>query len=660
MTAERSVPSWNLAKRMDLCGDVELVSTDVFDTLLLRTYRSERARIIAGERLFARKLAKQGVQLRENWLIEARLEAQRLAYRAVDTAMHDGEVALRDVIRRQFAVVGLPEAFCEMRLAIELAVEQDSLRPNRELATILRRCRSEGRRVVAVSDIGLSASALEQLVAHAHGPDLLDAIYSSADLGLTKRRGELFHAVLAAEGVEPGRTLHIGDDRLSDHQVPSALGLRTLHVPRAKMRRRLSRLHGGASELARLVRSRRAIAGTRAGPAREANDFGREVLGPIVAEFCLAIWLYADEAGKDGDAALLFCARGGLGIREAFERVAKRLSLPLAMPRENLMVSRLIAARAAVAARSRAALDELGREFQGGSFADVADALGGRRYEFPARWAEPFRPEQFFALLDGPAAAALEADIGRQNDLFRRHLSVASGGAQRLVLCDTGLYGSTQRLLAAGMPDLSFETIQLARCNYKGLSEDHFPRVVGLAIERSRYSPFAVRSAVLRYWQLIESLFEPAIPSVRSLLQGIEGEVLCNAGNIAHGAVEVAAGNPLLAGALAYIDGVAGGQTIMSDAARAWPRFRQAVTRPDEADLAALSIGERSVDFGRTGTVGDGAILPGGLLSRLASIKTQLWREGAIVRAFPRSRLPLLTAIEAFHTLRGLSAEFHR
>lgn len=654
------MPGWNRGSRTELFDAVELVSTDLFDTLLLRTHRSERARIVAAERLFARRLAQQGLTVSESWLIEARLEAQRLAYRALDMDGEDGEVALRDVIRRQLALLGLPPALGETRLAIEVEVELVSLRPNRTLAALLRRCRAEGRRVVAISDIGLPCSGLQQLVARLHGPDLLDRIYSSADLGLTKRRGDLFHAVLAAEGVEAGRALHIGDDRLADRDVPSALGLRTLHLPRAAFRRRLSRLHGGASELARLARRRRAAAASPPTPAHGPYEFGGEVLGPIVAEFCLAIWLYADEAGKNGDAALLFCARGGIGIRAAFERLVGRLNLPLAMRRENLMVSRLIAARAAVMARSRTALDELGREFEGGSFADVALALGSARYDLPAAWAERFRPERFFALLDSPAGAAVTADIDRQNKLFRRHLAAAGAGAKRLILCDTGLYGSTQRLLAAGLPELSFETIQFARCNYKGLGEEHFPRVVGLSVERDRYSPFIVRSSVLRYWQLIESLFEPAIPSVRSFSEGNEGEVLCNAGGIAHGAIDVAAGNPLLAGALAYIDTVADGQAIMADAARAWPRLRQAVTRPGEADLAALSIGERSVDFGRTGTVGDGGALQGGMLARLTALKTQLWREGAIVRAFPRSRLPLLTAIEAFHTLRGLSAGFHR
>ena len=75
-----------------------------------------------------------------------------------------------------------------------------------------------------------------------------------------------------------------------------------------------------------------------------AYSFGRFVLGPIVAHFCLRIWLYAKGAEAADSAVLLFCARGGVGIREAFERLLLRLSLPLDMRRENVMISRLVAA----------------------------------------------------------------------------------------------------------------------------------------------------------------------------------------------------------------------------------------------------------------------------------------------------------------------------
>jgi hypothetical protein len=60
------------------------------------------------------------------------------------------------------------------------------------------------------------------------------------------------------------------------------------------------------------------------------------------------------------------------------------------------MVSRLVAARAAVMTHSQAALEELGREFRGCSFADVANALGGERYELLEFMERIFRARSLF------------------------------------------------------------------------------------------------------------------------------------------------------------------------------------------------------------------------------------------------------------------------
>src|SRR3979411_3371750 len=83
--------------------------------------------------------------------------------------------------------------------------------------------------------------------------------------------------------------------------------------------------------------------------------FGRNVLGPIVAQFGLLIWLYAVEAEAAHKTLLLFCARGGVGVREAFERVLAKLCLPLGLRRENIMILRLVAGRAAPLAPGKSA-----------------------------------------------------------------------------------------------------------------------------------------------------------------------------------------------------------------------------------------------------------------------------------------------------------------
>lgn len=647
-------------EQIDASKSIRIISTDVFDTLLLRKIKSQTSRIAEGETAFAEILGKNGYAFDARELIKARRLAQQMAYRALGVGGHVGEVRLTDILQCQFQLLSLPDAFLQHRLDIEIAIEKESLFANRELAAFLRESCRKGLRTVAISDTALSAEQVEELIRHFHGPDLIDRVYSSADAQASKRHGALFRHVMDEEGVSADQMFHIGDDRVADSQVPGSLGLNTLHVPRSSMVRYRSLANGAAARSAELLGDRSVRKGAVARTADPA-EFGRDVFGPVVAEFCLKIWLYAQQAQMLGaPAALLFCARGGVGIREAYERVLKVLDLPGDVRRETFMVSRLIAARTAVERRSIAALDEIGREFQGRTFADVFKALGGPDMVIPPEWEQPFMASAFYSLLESEAGQQLNEEIRSQNALFKRHLAEISGDAQRLILCDTGLYGSTQRLLAAGLPERSFETVHFARSNYKGFGEEHFARVAGLVVEQNKYDPFRTETVVLRYWHIIESLFEPKVPSVRRFELKADGRVGTNSVEMAY-PVDPGLLNPLLVGVLGYIDEVRSGRQIIRDAGIAWRRLKQAITFPQNVDLAVLDVRERSVDFGRADYVkaikdDDQA----GLRRKLVSVRSNLWKEGAISRDFSSLSLPLLLALEMTYAVRGVSARLSR
>jgi len=649
-----------------------LISVDVFDTLLLRNGSSERSRLISGERRFAALLASQGRPVDAELLLRARIDAQRFAYRALDVDGGEGEVRLVDVVSRQLAVLGLPRSFVDARVEIEVTIEEDSLAANRPLAAFLNECRVAGARIVAVSDTALSAAALSRLMARFHKEGLIDRIYASADEGATKRHGELFRHVSAAEAVPLSQMLHLGDDAHADVAVPRRLGIGAVHLPRPALRGHLRKADGAVSEIGRQLTRRSenkpAPPVTAAGAEGEAVEalrfaFGRDVFGPIVTEFCVRIWLYSEQAAASGETALLFLTRGGIGIRHAFEEVLSRLELPTPVRRETLMVSRLVAARAALLAGHRSSLDELGREFRKESFAEVAAALCGRGHDLPAGWDQRFEAAKFHAMLRSAEGAAPLADITRQNAMFTEHLKAVTGEARRIVLCDTGLYGSTQRLLAAGFPGMSFETIQFARSNYKGLSEEHFPRTSGLMVQRDVYNPVAVESCVLRYWQLVESLFEPAVASVKLFHRGPDGAIASNAGLVGHGELDPTTGNALLAGVMAYVGGLTPERAAgaMQDAEQAWRRLSQAITRPTAHDLACLDVGERSVDFGRSRTIRVITIGAGQTASEhWRGFLGQSWREGAIMRQFTWIGPALLAGLSVAHLARAGSARLRR
>ncbi|CAN7605636.1 hypothetical protein LJR219_004597 [Phenylobacterium sp. LjRoot219] len=393
-------------------------------------------------------------------------------------------------------------------------------------------------------------------------------------------------------------------------------------------------------------------------PDDPVEAFGRSVLGPVFGEFALRLHLFllAREPGET--ATLLFCARGGFRLRLIYQAFLEAAELPCPVPCADLMVSRLVAARTALANGSAAAYEELGREFAGDTLGGVVRALTQRDLLLDAAADTPFTPRALAELLAEESARGrmLRAELAEQNRLFQQHLTTVAGATCSVLLCDTGLYGSTVRLLRAGLPDYHWLCLLFARCNYKGFSESHFPVTVGLSVEAGGYRGFAPRTAVLRHWHLIESCLEPALPSVVAFAEHGQSARSNLERDGWQGRLEGQAGE-LFAGVLSYLRALPprrAAEQIYADAPAAWQRLHDAIVWPGPKDRKILGLGERSRDFGRDETVS--IVSRPGLRARLAEIKHSLWREGAVVDRFPASRWLWLGALQTGHLARGALA----
>ena len=435
---------------------------------------------------------------------------------------YSADVVLDEMARQTVSVLGLPDAAERVLTAAELEVEAASVKPNLALTQLLRSLRTAGKRVVALSDTWYSAEQLEQLLERHGCRDALDRVYADSELGSATVRGAAFEIVARHEGVELCDIVHVGDHPRADGAAPRALGVSAFVVPRESLYR--GRLL--ADSLAHMTRRRVSLFGLHRNCATD-RAFTHEVFGPIVAEYALSMWLYLASLDQTPSVAL-FCARGGLRERLAYLTVVARLGLTETVPTTPFMVSRLAAARGGLLRSAPDAYAEIHREFAGESCAAVARAFAPTPLSLSSAWDVPFSDGAFEQLLDQePAGGFVEATIAEQHTLFERHLRAVAGDATRLLLCDTGLYGSTQRLLAAALPEFEWESV-LSRANYKHLSSSHFACTTGLLLEQDSYNPLAPHSALLRYWQLIESLFEPDLSSVHTFHEDEDGVVRSN------------------------------------------------------------------------------------------------------------------------------------
>lgn len=231
----------------------QLLSVDLFDTLLLRRTRPEFVRFADVARLQHAALATASPGAER--LLAARLKRTREAYAAARARPGGGEVSFDAILAALCDDFALSADWVERLRRIELDYELGQLRPNRPLAAFIAAAARDGLPTVITSDTPLRGVDLVFLIERLLPGLPLTALHASADLGQTKRDGGLFTHLCHRAGVTPAMVLHMGDHPHSDVLMPRRQGLRALHLPRslwwrgvhgvrAQMSRRRLRRHG--------------------------------------------------------------------------------------------------------------------------------------------------------------------------------------------------------------------------------------------------------------------------------------------------------------------------------------------------------------------------------------------------------------------------------
>jgi FMN phosphatase YigB (HAD superfamily) len=634
----------------------DAISVDVFDTILQRDHKGQRRRFAEIAAELSRRLKQDAYSIDIALLYQLRLAVHELAYRAVGIERPEGDVKFECIERIQTTLLGIgPASIGHLRDA-ELIVERRSLRANHALINWLVAMSREGKPVIAISDMYLPTTAVTRLINECARTAPIGRIYVSSDIGLTKRSGRLFESVAAAEGVAPGRMLHCGDDPDSDLAMARAAGMQTVLLampPQRRIVRGFSSLLGAFAE-PRLPRS-------WAKPHRvsDQREFGHHVMGPIFAEFALKTWIFLSTLEFQDDTVLLFCARGGLRLQVIYEAFLAASGLDNPVASRALMVSRIVAARSALLKRSAIALEQLNFEFNGHTLRDAARAISGMDADCGALvadplWDMPYSKAGLEALLASPESTLLVSAASQQDALFREHLESCAGGRSRIILCDSGLFGSTLNFLQEAIPEKRWSSLLFARANYKRARSPHFRDVLGIATEDDHYSPFRARTSVLRYWHLIEAILEPPLPSASSFTR-IAGVVRSNLEIDGWSEMIVRDQDEIFAGTLDYVRALRPANAtvrIMTEAETAFRRLRRRVLWPSRDDARLLQFPDRPVDFGKDSRV---PIVARGR-GLLHALKASEWREGAIAElAPPPLRLALLALVEAAYAARWLT-----
>jgi len=208
-------------------GETGLLSLDVFDTLLLRDGSSEVRRF--GE-IGARMAQIAGRGTRAIDALVARHLGTMASYRAGPRVDGCGEGSLREIHETAARILDLPSSTALDFIEAEIACEARRVFPNTLLVSYIRKHQARGGKTVLISDMYMHADQIAELLARAGvRPDLYDALYSSADIKLSKASGGVFGRV--TEAADTSQVLHVGDSLRGDYLKPREFGWRAMLMP---------------------------------------------------------------------------------------------------------------------------------------------------------------------------------------------------------------------------------------------------------------------------------------------------------------------------------------------------------------------------------------------------------------------------------------------
>ena len=205
-----SIITENILKSID---DHDVVSFDVFDTLILRPYLKPTDHFLHIEKI-----------LGLGDFAQERIKAEHLAWQQTN----DDEIQLDEIY--QVLDHKYKKAFdCELEL------ESRVCQTNQEIYTAYEYALKKKKGVIFIVDTYLPYKTIGSLLKKAEYP-IYDYLFVSSYYKKTKASGKLFEEILYTLSVDPKNVLHIGDDIQADYETPQKIGINAILYPKVKDR----------------------------------------------------------------------------------------------------------------------------------------------------------------------------------------------------------------------------------------------------------------------------------------------------------------------------------------------------------------------------------------------------------------------------------------
>lgn len=281
----------------------QVISFDIFDTLLLRPYVKPTDLFAHIEAIFGAK-----------GYTEARIKAETAARHR---HRNHEEITFDEIYDE------ISDTFKALK-SKELEFEAQVLQPNFEMQEVFEYAKNKGKTVVIVSDMYLPSEFLAKVLAKKGYTDY-DKLFVSSTYRKTKWNGTLFKEVIEELNVQAEDVFHIGDNRQSDYEKATKVGFSAhcyakpidtlFHVSeRAKRFYENNKSNIGASILTGLLSLD--LAKIQYTENSYWNTIGYCYAGPIMYGYMQ--W-FIEHMKNDGMQEVMFLGRDGYTLQKVFD-----------------------------------------------------------------------------------------------------------------------------------------------------------------------------------------------------------------------------------------------------------------------------------------------------------------------------------------------------
>lgn len=374
-------------------------------------------------------------------------------------------------------------------------------------------------------------------------------------------------------------------------------------------------------------------------------EFGRDILGPVVAQYLHDLYQSILYFEKERNAKIFFMARAGLRIRQALGVYLARAGLTVPSEWDYLWASRMMIAKGLWTRIPQASCDLFNDAYSYTEIGVAKQCIIGEFAGHPAKteldqwhWTNE-RLDLGDMILRGEAhTACIRQHLDEQSALFQQRLKSSLGSHETAVLIDTGWAGTSQQMLQEGLPNIEWWGLYFGLIPHEDKALP--PQARGLVFEGREVDWLKPETSIISHRHLIEDLFETRAPSIEAYSLSGAGAITAIGEKENLESLKDQTSDDIYAGVLNYLSKapVDPLKTIVA-ARQAMKRLQHFLLLPTRSDAEVLLQQRRSADLGRAFSV-PVLIRPDKSTTYEQRLGQALWKSGQIALEYPEDTAP--------------------